>query len=41
LPFKIKAIEIDNETIDLKEIRLNDFKLKISKDFSEIHVIGF
>jgi alpha-glucosidase len=41
LPFKIKAIEIDNETIDLKGIRLNDFKLKISKDFSEIHVIGF
>lgn len=41
LPFQIKALEIDNETIDLETVKIDEFKLKINKDFNEIHVIGF
>ena len=41
LPFKIKEIELDNETIDLSEVKMNgDNSMKINKEFTELHIIG-
>jgi alpha-glucosidase len=41
LPFEIKALEVDNETITLSEVLVNRNQILIKKDFDEIHVIGF
>ena len=41
LPFKIGTIEVDNEIVDLKEVKLNgDNTVEVSKDFTELHIIG-
>ncbi len=41
LPFKIKSIELDNEVVPLKDLRLNgENTIEISKNFSELHLIG-
>ncbi|WP_343486736.1 glycoside hydrolase family 31 protein [Allomuricauda sp. d1] len=41
LPFKIKTIEVDNEVVDLKSVKLNgNNSIQISKDFTELHIIG-
>ncbi len=41
LPFKIKEIELDNEIIDLSEVKMNgDNSMKINKEFTELHIIG-
>jgi len=41
LPFKIKAIEVDNVQVPLKELKLNgDNSIVITKDFTELHIIG-
>ena len=41
LPFKIKAIEVDNVQIPLKDLKLNgDNSIVINKDFTELHIIG-
>lgn len=41
LPFEIGYIELDNKIISLEEVKLNgDNIIEISKDFSELHIIG-
>ncbi len=41
LPFEIKEIELDNEKVSLKEVQLNgDNSIEISKDFTELHIVG-
>ncbi|MEK6155216.1 glycoside hydrolase family 31 protein [Flavobacteriaceae bacterium 3-367] len=41
LPFKIDCIELDNETISFKDVKLNgNNSIEISKDFTELHIIG-
>ena len=41
LPFKIKEIHVDNEMVDLREVKLNgNDNIQISKDFTVLHLIG-
>ncbi|WP_224482699.1 glycoside hydrolase family 31 protein [Robertkochia aurantiaca] len=41
LPFKVKAIEIDNLEIPFSEVKLNgDNSMIIEKEFTELHIIG-
>ncbi|MCM4169919.1 DUF4968 domain-containing protein [Arenibacter sp. TNZ] len=42
LPFKIKQIQVDNEYVDLKDVKLNgnNNNIHISKDFTVLHIIG-
>ncbi|MGB5203959.1 MAG: glycoside hydrolase family 31 protein [Eudoraea sp.] len=41
LPFKIKEIEIDNEIVPLKEVKLNGHNtIHVTKEFTELHIIG-
>ncbi len=41
LPFKIKQILVDNEIVDLKEVKLNgNNNIHLSKDFTVLHIIG-
>lgn len=41
LPFKIKQILVDNEIVDLKDVRLNgNNNIHLSKDFTVLHIIG-
>ncbi|AKA34014.1 glycoside hydrolase family 31 protein [Flagellimonas lutaonensis] len=41
LPFTIKKIELDNEKVDLKSVKLNgNNNIEISKDFTELHLFG-
>ncbi|MDC6353691.1 MULTISPECIES: glycoside hydrolase family 31 protein [Robiginitalea] len=41
LPFRIKSVEIDNEKVPLKELRINgDNTIEISKNFSVLHISG-
>lgn len=41
LPFEIGHIELDNKIVPLEEVKLNgDNIIEISKDFSELHIIG-
>jgi len=41
LPFKIKKIKLDNEFVDLKDVKLNgNNNIHISKDFTLLHIIG-
>ncbi|MEM0933867.1 MAG: DUF5110 domain-containing protein, partial [Bacteroidota bacterium] len=41
LPFKIGTIELDNEIVDLGEVKLNgDSSIEVSKDFTELHIFG-
>ncbi|MFH6604932.1 glycoside hydrolase family 31 protein [Maribacter algicola] len=41
LPFKIKKIEVDNVKVALEELKLNgDNSIQITKDFTELHIIG-
>ena len=41
LPFKIKAVEIDNEAVALKSLKLNgNNSIEISKDFTSLHIMG-
>ncbi len=41
LPFKIVEIEIDNEKVALKDLKLNgDNSLTVSKNFTELHITG-
>lgn len=39
LPFKIDKVEVDNEEIDISKIN-GDVALVVSKEFTEIHIIG-
>lgn len=39
LPFRIKSVELDNEKVPLKELRINgDNTIEISKNFSVLHI---
>lgn len=41
LPFDIKEIELDNETISLKHVKTNGtHSMIVDKNFTEIHIIG-
>ncbi|NNJ89194.1 MAG: DUF4968 domain-containing protein [Eudoraea sp.] len=41
LPFKIKAIRLDNETIALKDVKMNgDNTIHVTKDFTTLHILG-
>lgn len=41
LPFKITYVEVDNEKVAFKDIKLNgDNSIEIDKDFTELHIIG-
>lgn len=41
LPFAIGKVELDNEEVDLKDIKLNgNNSLEVSKDFTELHIFG-
>ena len=40
LPFKIKEVEVDNVIIPFEELKLNDYCLKLTKEFTELHIIG-
>ncbi|MBC2840192.1 glycoside hydrolase family 31 protein [Robiginitalea sp. SC105] len=41
LPFRIKSVQLDNETIPLKELRINgDNTIEVSKNFSVLHISG-
>jgi alpha-glucosidase len=41
LPFKIKAIQIDNETIDLKDVKMNgNNAIHVTKNFTTLHILG-
>ncbi|MEM9650160.1 MAG: TIM-barrel domain-containing protein, partial [Bacteroidota bacterium] len=41
LPFKIGVVELDNEQVDPKDIKLNgNNQIEISKDFTELHLFG-
>lgn len=41
LPFKIKKIQVDNEFVDLKDVKLNgNNNIHVSKDFTLLHIIG-
>lgn len=41
LPFTIGAVEVDNEEVDLKDIKLNgNNTLEVGKDFTELHIFG-
>jgi alpha-glucosidase len=40
LPFKIKAIEVDNEEIAFDALSFEGNTLVIDKDFNELHIIG-
>ncbi len=41
LPFKIKAIQLDNETIALKDVKMNgNNTIHVTKDFTTLHILG-
>lgn len=41
LPFKVKEIQIDNETVALKDVKTDESgAMIVDKNFSEIHIIG-
>ncbi|MDC6352030.1 glycoside hydrolase family 31 protein [Zeaxanthinibacter sp. PT1] len=41
MPFKIKAIEVDNVKVSLDSVRMNgESTIEISKNFTELHIIG-
>jgi len=41
LPFKIGKIEVDNVEVPLEKVKLNgDNNIEISKDFTQLHIIG-
>ncbi|NRA93985.1 MAG: DUF4968 domain-containing protein [Psychroserpens sp.] len=41
LPFTVKEIQLDNEVIDLKRLKVDEHaNIVIDKDFSELHIIG-
>ena len=41
LPFKILKIQIDNEFVDLKDVKLNgNNNIYVRKDFTLLHIIG-
>ncbi|MBT8322627.1 MAG: DUF5110 domain-containing protein, partial [Eudoraea sp.] len=41
LPFKIKAIEVDNVQVPLQDVKPNgDNTILVIKDFTELHIIG-
>ncbi len=41
LPFKIKAIQLDNEKIALKDVKMNgNNTIHVTKDFTTLHILG-
>jgi alpha-glucosidase len=40
LPFKIGSIEIDNEKMDMEKFNTEENSIIVSKEFTEIHIIG-
>jgi alpha-glucosidase len=41
LPFKIKAIQLDNETIALKDVKMNGSNtIHVTKEFTVLHILG-
>ena len=40
LPFVISKIEIDKEEMDLSELDLSDNSFSVSKEFTELHIVG-
>ena len=41
LPFKVKSIKVDNEYVDLKDIKFNgDNSLVVTKEFTNLQIIG-
>ena len=41
-PLKLRQIQVDNEIVDLKDVKLNgnNNNIHISKDFTVLHIIG-
>ncbi|MGB5647025.1 MAG: DUF5110 domain-containing protein, partial [Muriicola sp.] len=41
LPFKIKSIELDNEAIDLKDVKMNGANtIHVTKEFTTLQILG-
>ncbi len=41
LPFTIETVELDNEEVDLNDIKLNgNNSIEVGKDFTELHIFG-
>ena len=40
LPFEISKIEIDKEEMDLAKLHVLDNTFTVSKEFTELHIIG-
>lgn len=40
LPFKISSIEIDNEKMNIEKFNAEENSIIVSKEFTEIHIIG-
>jgi alpha-glucosidase len=41
LPFKIDGVEVDNEKVNLKDIKLNgDNSIEVGKDFTQLYITG-
>ncbi|GGD17596.1 glycoside hydrolase family 31 protein [Hyunsoonleella pacifica] len=41
VPFKIKKVQVDNEDIPLKDLKINgDNTLTLKKEFTELHIVG-
>ena len=40
LPFKVKSIKLDNEYVDLKDLKFKDNSLVISKEFTNLQIKG-
>ena len=41
LPFTIDIVEVDNEEVSPAEVKLNgNNSIEITKDFTELHIIG-
>ncbi|MFC2110325.1 hypothetical protein ACFLSU_07130 [Bacteroidota bacterium] len=40
LPFDVKSIKIDNEYVDLKDVQFENRTMVVSKEFTNIQIIG-
>ena len=40
LPFEISKVEVDNVEIPFKDVKLDDNTLVLTKDFTELHIVG-
>ena len=40
LPFDVKSIKVDNEYVDLKDVKFNNNTLVVTKEFTNIQIKG-